>query len=134
MVRILIADDQPLERDGLRALLDRADDFDIVGEARDGQEAIQMAEQLAPDVVLMDISMPDIDGLQATKHISSGSPKVVIVTGYIDEFLIDVAIKKGAKGYISKKDMRAELAPAIRGVQQGNIYYSDSVSKFLSNK
>ncbi len=133
-MRILIADDQELAREGLKALLRRAEDMEIVGEARGGREAITLTQQLSPDVVLMDIGLPEMDGLQATHELLEGRPNthVLIITQYVDDVLLKIAIRRGAKGFVSKSEMAGELIPALRALVKGSEYYSSSVSKLIA--
>ncbi len=133
MIRVLIADDHQLMRQGLRALLEKATDIEVVGDARDGQEAIEMAEKLSPDVLLMDIAMPILDGLRATERISTRqkNAKVLILSMYSDETLVRQALKNGAKGYLIKNGSREQLISAIRLVSQGKTYFSPGVSNLL---
>jgi DNA-binding NarL/FixJ family response regulator len=119
-VRLLIADDHPLFRDGLRSLL-RAQGHDVVGEAKNGREAVDLAKELAPDLVLMDLSMPELDGLAATRQLTSELPdvKVVILTASESDTMLFDAIKAGAQGYLLKNleadDFFALLDRASRG-------------------
>ncbi len=134
MIRVLIADDHQLMRQGLRALLDKANDIQVVAEARDGQEAIEQVERLTPDVVLMDIAMPGLDGLRATERLTTrhSNTRVVILSMYSDETLVRQAVRNGAKGYLVKNGNRDQLVAAIRAVNQGKEYYSPSISHMLS--
>lgn len=136
MIRVLIADDHQLMRQGLRALLEKATDIEVVGEARDGQEAIDLAKSLSPDVLLMDIAMPILDGLRATERIHSqqDNTKVVILSMYSDETLVRQALRNGAKGYLIKNGSRDQLVSAIRSVNEGETYFSPTVSELLSGE
>jgi CheY-like chemotaxis protein len=126
LIRVLIVDDQKLVRQAYQALLCGLTDIEVVGEARDGVEAIDLAAQLKPDVVTMDIKMPRTDGLQATQHICQSDDKVcvVMIAGSYEESIVARAFECGAKGYVAKVDMVDELVPSIRSVYQGNVYYS----------
>ncbi|OGO38414.1 MAG: hypothetical protein A2Z03_06230 [Chloroflexi bacterium RBG_16_56_8] len=116
MIRVLIADDHRLVRQGLALLLESATDIQVVGEAREGHEAVEMTTRLLPDVVLMDADMPRLDGLQATQIIrSSGLPsKVIILTAMSDENLQRKALANGAQAYLLKTSERDQLTAAVR--------------------
>ena len=123
-IKILVVDDHGMLRDGVRALLGLYDDIEVVGEACEGKEAIEKARELAPDVVLMDIVMPGMDGLEATRRIRKKNPtvKVLVVTQYNSKEYILSAIKAGAVGYISKRALSSELVSAIRTVHRGDPF------------
>src|SRR3712207_1836906 len=119
--RLIIADDHDLVRDGIRAMLAREPDLEVVGEAKDGEEALELCRSLRPDLVLMDVRMPKMDGLAATREIKAESPKttVLIVTTHENpDYLLD-AVKAGAAGYVLKESTRAELTSAVRSVLGG---------------
>ncbi len=134
MINVLIVDDHKLVREGFRALLAQAKDITIIGEARNGQEAIELAEQLTPDIVLMDIKMPTLNGLEATKWIQShlSSTQVLIISMSWDESLVHRALNNGAKGFLSKDDSFAELLSAIRVIREGKTYLSNRVTQALA--
>jgi two-component system response regulator NreC len=123
-IKVLIVDDHALFREGIRSLLKAYDDVNIVGEATQGMEAVEKAHQLAPHVVLMDIAMPVMGGLEATRRIQKETPmvKVLVLTQYQDSEYILSMIKAGAKGYISKTATAPELVSAIRTVAKGESY------------
>ncbi len=133
MIRVLITDDDHLMRQSLRLFLRRAPDVEIVGEARDGQEAIELAQQLVPDVITMDIKMPRLDGLQATQRISATptASKILMVAMSWDNDLVQRAVNYGAKGYLAKTESFDELLPAIRALQAGQTYFSKTISLLL---
>jgi len=129
-IRILVVDDHAIMRDGIRALLGLHNDIEIVGEASEGTEAIEEAEELAPDVIVMDIAMPRMDGLEATRRIKKKNPtvKVLVLTQYDNKEYILAAIKAGVAGYVPKKALGAELVSAIRTVHQGESYLYPSAA------
>lgn len=132
-IRVLIVDDHAILRDGISALLALAADIEVVGEAENGREAIDRARQLAPDVVLMDIAMPAMDGLEATRRIHKEFPqmKVLTLSQYDDREHLLSLLEAGAEGFISKTAASSELASAIRSVYQGDSFLSPSVAKLL---
>lgn len=121
MIRVLIADDHLLVRQGLRLLLEKAPDIEVVGEARDGREAVEQTRQLTPDIVLMDVDMPRMDGIQATRiiHSSRLPTQVLMLTMIADQNMQQVAEANGAQGYLLKSADREELTQAIRAAIQG---------------
>lgn len=135
MIRVVLADDQTLVRAGFRALLDAQDDIEVVGEAGDGEEAVRLATELTPDVVLMDIRMPGVDGLSATRRIAAddrlAGVRVVILTTFgLDEYIFE-AIRAGASGFLVKDTEPGELVQAVRVVAGGEALLSPSVTKQL---
>jgi DNA-binding NarL/FixJ family response regulator len=135
MIRVLLADDQALVRAGFQALLDAQDDIRVVGQAADGREAVTLARRLEPDVVLMDIRMPDLDGLAATQEIAVdprlASVRIVILTTFeIDEYVFE-AIRSGAAGFLVKDTKPADLIEAVRVVAGGDALLSPSVTRRL---
>jgi RNA polymerase sigma factor (sigma-70 family) len=135
MIRVLIADDQALVRAGFRALLDAQDGIEVVAEATDGEEAVQLARRLQPDIVLMDIRMPGMDGLQATRLISAddgleGVRVVILTTFDLDEYVFE-ALRVGASGFLVKSTEPAELVQAVRVVTAGDALLSPGVTKRL---
>jgi DNA-binding NarL/FixJ family response regulator len=135
MIRVLLADDQALVRAGIRALLDAQDDIDIVGEAADGHEAIELAGQLAPDLILMDIRMPGLDGLEATRAIA-GDPslagvRILILTTFdLDEYVFD-ALLAGASGFLVKDTEPHDLLTGVRAVARGEALLAPRAIKRL---
>jgi DNA-binding NarL/FixJ family response regulator len=135
MIRVLLADDQALVRAGFRALLDAQDDIEVVGEAGDGEAALRMVADLTPDLVLMDIRMPGVDGLSATRQIAAderlAGVRVVILTTFgLDEYVFE-AIRSGASGFLVKDTDPAELLQAVRVVAAGEALLSPSVTRRL---
>jgi two-component system response regulator NreC len=132
-IRILIADDHGLMRAGLRAMLEDEVDFEVVGEAATGEEALHLAGKLAPDIVLLDIGMPGIDGVETTRRLRRLSPQVqaLILTAYEDESLLREAIKAGASGYVIKRAVQDELIAAMRAVSRGDMYIHPAMTRVL---
>jgi DNA-binding NarL/FixJ family response regulator len=133
MIRVLIADDQALVRAGFRVLIDSAPDLEVVGEAADGLQAVEFARSAAPDVVLMDVRMPEMDGLAATRALVSGpdSPRVIILTTFgVDEYVFE-ALRAGASGFLLKDTDPAELLQAVRVVAAGDALLAPSVTRLL---
>ena len=130
-IRVLIVDDHTIVRDGICALLSLIGDIEVVGDAADGREALGKVRQLAPDVVLMDISMPLMDGREATRRICKDFPetKVLVLTQYDDREHIFPLIQAGARGFISKFAASSELTSGIRAVYRGDSFMSPSVAR-----
>jgi DNA-binding NarL/FixJ family response regulator len=128
-----LVDDHTLLRQGLRALLLTEPDFEIVGEAENGRQAVQMAGKLAPDVVIMDIAMPHLNGLEATHLICKEAPlsKVLILSSYGADEYVRKLTEAGAAGYLIKQTMATDLIKAIRETHKGNAYFSPSIAKRL---
>src|SRR6476619_200763 len=133
-VRVLIADDQALVRAGFRMILDAEDDLDVVGEAADGLEAVAQARTLKPDVVLMDIRMPELDGIEATRRVIAASddgPKVLMLTTFdLNEYVYD-ALRAGASGFLLKDVPPEQLADGIRVVAGGDALLAPSITRRL---
>jgi two-component system response regulator NreC len=129
-IRILIADDHAVLRQALRLLLEVHDEVEVVGDASNGREAMDAAERLQPDVVLMDMVMPGLNGLEATRQIRRRLPKtrVLILTGYMEDEQIVAALRAGAAGYVVKKSDVTELLLGIQAVHRGNTYFSSAIS------
>jgi two-component system response regulator NreC len=132
-IRILIADDHGVMRAGLRALLDDETFIEVVGEASTGEQALHLAGQLAPDIVLLDIGMPGIDGIETTRRLRKLSPQiqVLILTVYEEESLLREAIKAGASGYVIKRAAHEDLIAAIQAVSRGEMYIHPAVTRLL---
>ncbi len=129
-IRVLIADDFPFFRDGLHALFENHDDIEMIGEAANGKEVLSLAESLLPDVILMDLNMPELNGIQATKEILKVSPHVaiLILTMYDDDESIFSAMKAGARGYLLKGAGREETVRAIKAVSNGEAIFSAQIA------
>jgi DNA-binding NarL/FixJ family response regulator len=130
-IRVLVADDQALVRAGFRQLLEREADLEVVGEAADGVEAVELARRLRPDVVVMDIRMPNLDGLEATRRLLSGSstPRVLVLTTFdLDEYVFD-ALRAGASGFLLKDAAPEELVSAVRLVARGDALLAPSITR-----
>ncbi len=133
MIRVLIADDQTVVREGLATLLAATDGVEVVGGARDGEEAVSMAALRRPDVVLMDLRMPRCDGVEATRRLTAEQPevRVVVLTTYADDSSVFAALQAGARGYLTKDAGAAEIAQAIRTVHAGDALLDPSVQRRL---
>jgi DNA-binding NarL/FixJ family response regulator len=130
MIRVVIADDHHLVRQGIRALLERAGDVAVLGEAADGAEALALVERLRPDVLVIDIAMPHLNGLEAVARLRGGAAKTgaLILSMYTDESLVRQALRNGAKGYLLKRAVAEELLLAVRAVARGDTYLSPEVA------
>lgn len=130
MIRVLIAEDHATVRGAVKALLDREPDIDVVGEAGNGEDAVTLAKQLEPDVVLMDISMPDLDGARATRRVKSSLNKtrVLILTRHDEDGYLKKLIAEGADGYVLKQSSSAILIHAIRQVSAGNGFVDPTLT------
>lgn len=133
MIRVILADDHHLVRAGIRVLLEKADDINVVGEAADGQEAIDLVERLIPDVLVIDIAMPRLNGIQATERVRAMGlvTQIVILSMYSDEALVRQALQKGAIGYLLKRAVTEELLLAVRAASRGETYLSPAVSGII---
>ena len=132
-IRILIADDHTLVREGLRALLEGQGDFEVIAEASNGREAVDRAIQMRPDVVLMDIGMPELDGLAATRHIVRTNPaiRILVLTVHETEDYFFRVLEVGAHGFLVKDAASTELVAAVRAVHHGGIYLHPPMAKRL---
>ncbi len=134
-IRIVLADDHTILRNGLRLVLERQPDFRVAGEAANGREAIEVVDREAPDVAVMDVAMPILNGIEAAKRISADHPRtaVVILSMHSDEAYILKALKAGARGYLLKDSADTDLIQAIRAVCAGKAFFSPAVSKVLAD-
>ena len=132
-IRILLADDHTVVRDGLRALLEKQPDMTVVAEASDGRDSIRLAEEESPDVVVMDIGMPSLNGIEATRRILAANPRtaVVMLSMHQDESYVLRSLKAGAKGYLLKDSLRGDVIDAIRAVAQGRSFLTRKVRLML---
>jgi len=132
-IRILLADDHTMVRDGLRSLLEKQPDMTVVAEAADGRESVRLAEEQLPDVVVMDIAMPNMNGIEATRRIVATHPDtaVLILSMHQDESYVLRSLKAGAKGYLLKDSLRSDVIEAIRSVSQGRSFLTRKVSRLL---
>ncbi len=133
MIRIVLADDHALIRSGLRALLERHADFCVLGEASDGRELLKLVDDLQPDIVIADIGMPNLNGIDATQQITARHKGVgvIMLSMHSDEGYVLRALRAGARGYLLKESAEADLINAIRAVQSGKAYFSPEVSHLL---
>jgi DNA-binding NarL/FixJ family response regulator len=133
MIRVILADDHHLVRQGIRSLLEKTGDIQILAEAENGQEAVKLAERLAPDVLVMDIAMPRLNGIQAAEQIRSLglATQVVILSMYSDETVVRHALRVGVRGYLLKRSVVEELLLAIRAAMRGEIYLSPAISQMM---
>jgi two-component system, NarL family, response regulator NreC len=132
-IRILLADDHQLMRSGIRLMLERESDLSVVGEASDGREAVALAKSLRPDVVVMDIGMANLNGIEAAQQVTQNRPEVAIVmlSMHSDEGYVLRALKAGARGYLLKDSAEADLIKAVHAVAAGKSFFSPAVSKVL---
>jgi DNA-binding NarL/FixJ family response regulator len=133
MIGVLLADDQELVRSGFRLILDLAEGIEVVGEAADGHEAVQLAKELQPDVVLMDVRMPELDGIEATRRLRQagvGSRVLVLTTFDLDEYVY-AAVRAGASGFLLKDAPREQLVTAVRTVARGEALLAPAITRRL---
>ena len=133
MPSIIVADDHALVRQGIRALLERTGDMQVVAEAEDGQQAVQLTLQLQPDILLIDLSMPRLNGLEALQRLAAGGSKtrVIVVSIHADEAIVLRALRSGAKGYLLKSAFQEELFLAVRAAASGEIYLSPKLASIV---
>ncbi len=132
-IRILLADDHNVIRTGLRLVLERQPRFEVVGEAGDGREAVAAAQTLSPDVVVLDIAMPNLNGIEATRQIAAKLPRtgIVILSMHSDESYVLRALKAGARAYLLKDSAESDLIGAITAVNEGKAFFSPAISRML---
>ena len=132
-VRILIADDHGIVRKGLRLQLEQYEEFQVVGEASDGREAVRLAEELSPDVIIMDIAMPNLNGIQATTQLVKKNPNlgVIMLSMHSDESYLTRTLTAGAKGYLLKDSADQDLYRAVQSVSEGKPFFSPTIAKTL---
>lgn len=135
-IRVLIVDDHAVVRTGLRAFFELLDDIEVVGEASDGSEGVASARRLRPDVVLMDILMPRLDGISAISRIKADNPKIEIVTmtSFIEEEKVTAALEAGASGYVLKDAQADEVADAVRAAHRGEVHLDPAVARLLAQR
>ena len=135
-IKILIADDHPVVREGLTSMINRETDFKVIGEAKNGVEAVKLARELKPDIVLMDLRMPELDGVEAIKQITATEPsiKFIILTTYSDDEYIFRGIEVGARAYLLKDAPRDDLFKAIRAVYRGESLIQPVVASKILNR
>jgi DNA-binding NarL/FixJ family response regulator len=135
MIRVLVADDHPVVRHGLCTMLEIEDDIVVVGRAGDGAEAVQQARETHPDIILMDVQMPNVDGIEALRRIRAEDPeaRVIVLTTYRNEDYIFPSLRAGARGYLLKDASRQELADAIRAVARGESLLDPAVVETVNN-
>jgi len=133
-IRILLADDHTVMRRGLRALLERQTGFSVVAEAADGREAVDLAAAVSPDVAVIDIGMPNLNGIEAARRITEKRPEtaVIILSMHADESYVLRALKSGARGYLLKDSPEDDLINAIRAVHKGKAFFSPEISRMLA--
>ena len=131
MIRVLIADDHPAFRAGLQLLLTEIDDIDVVGTAENGLDAVRLAQQLAPDVVAMDLRMPDLDGIEATRRLHEHLPDlgVIVLTMFEDDASVFAAMRAGARGYLLKGAEQDEIVRAIRAIAAGEAIFGPAIAQ-----
>lgn len=135
-ITVLLADDNKVVRKEFRKILELQDDLEVVGEAKNGREAVAMVKRLRPALVLMDVAMPQIDGLVATRHILKSFPatKVLMLSAHTDEAYVEEATSSGAMGYLIKQTSADNVCSAIREVQNGNTFFSPSIPRRLHKR
>ena len=135
-ISVLLVDDHTVVRQGLRALLRAEEDIEVIGEAENGRQAVALARKSPPDVVVMDVAMPLLNGLEATRQILKLCPttKVLVLTSYGDDECVEQLMKAGACGYLIKQTAANDLLKAIREVQRGNAFFSPSIAKRLRDQ
>jgi DNA-binding NarL/FixJ family response regulator len=133
-IKVLIADDHDIVRAGIKSLLERQEDIEIVGEAADGRQAVQMAEQMNPSIIVMDIAMPQLNGIDAAAQIlrHDADIRIIILSMYADEEFLVRALTAGVKGYLLKDAVQADLLRAVRAVASGRSFFSPAIAQALA--
>jgi RNA polymerase sigma factor (sigma-70 family) len=133
MIRVILADDHSVMRRGLRLILEQQEGFEVLGEAHDGREAVSLAQALHPDVAVLDITMPNLNGIEAARQITEKQPEVgvVVLSMHADESYVLRALKAGARGYLLKESPESDFLAAIRSVSEGKAFFSPAVSRLL---
>jgi DNA-binding NarL/FixJ family response regulator len=135
-ITVLLAEDHMIVREGFRILLNSEGDLELIGEAQTGRQAVKMAVELRPDVVVMDVAMPQLNGLEATRQIRKAVPdaRIIMLSAHSDDAYVEQAIAMGAAGYLFKQTSAHALAEAIREVHKGGTYFSPSIAKRLRSR
>ena len=135
MIRVVLADDHALVRDGLRAVLAREPDIAVIGEASDGREALAVVDAMRPDVVVLDLSMPVLNGLDAARQLAGRDrgPRPILITMHVEDRYVLEALRAGVRGYVLKKQAAADLVQAIRDVAAGRVYLSPGISAAVAD-
>ena len=133
MIRVILADDHSVMRRGLRLILEQQEGFEVLGEACDGREAVTLARSLHPDVAVLDITMPNLNGIEAARQITDKQPEVavVVLSMHADESYVLRALKAGARGYLLKESPESDFLAAVRSVSEGKAFFSPAVSRLL---
>ncbi len=133
-IRILVVDDHPVVRDGLASMIESQDDMELIGEAENGQQAITLFEQLKPDITLLDLKLPDIDGIRVIQHLRAVVPdaRIIVLTTYVGDVQAKRALKAGASGYLLKASLRRDLRASIRAVHAGQRHIQAEVAAGLA--
>ncbi len=134
-IRVIVADDHTIIRSGLKALLDREPDIEVVAEAADGRQAVQKAQELLPEVILLDIAMPNLNGIEAARQIAARHERmgIIILSMHSDESYVLRALKAGARGYLLKDSPEGDIMNAVRAVNSGKAYFSPEISRMLAD-
>jgi DNA-binding NarL/FixJ family response regulator len=135
-ITVLLADDHTLMREGCRMMLEIENDFEVVGEAQDGRQAVELAKKLHPDVALIDIAMPSLNGLEAARQIHQAIPatKVLMLSGHSDDVYIQTATESGAAGFVLKQNSAQDVRQAIREVHQGKTFFSPAIVRHFDRR